>query len=88
MNSTFKITKDLEEDINSILSSFHGKKLVQFYSDKFNVPEEVCSQYIKQKLARNYSVKSLEYIPIMRKYCFILSSLQYVIFLILGISSL
>ena len=83
MNSTFKITKDLEADINSILSSFHGKKLVQFYSDKFNVPEEVCSQYIKQKLARNYSVKSLEYIPIMRKYCFILSSLQYVIFLIL-----
>ena len=33
MNSTFKITKDLEADINSILSSFHGKKLVQLYSD-------------------------------------------------------
>tara|TARA_Y100001936_G_scaffold214045_1_gene223484 strand:- start:1416 stop:2843 length:1428 start_codon:yes stop_codon:yes gene_type:complete len=83
MNSTFKITKDLEADINSILSSFHGKRLVKFYSEKFNVPEEVCSHYIKQKLARSYSVKSKKYIPIMHKSCFFFSFLQYIIFILL-----
>ena len=83
MNSTFKITKDLEKDINSILSSFHGKRLVKFYSDKFNIPQEVCSHYLKQKLARSFSVKSLGYIPIMHKFRFFFSILQYIIFIIL-----
>lgn len=83
MNSTFKITKDLERDINLVLSSYHGKELIKFYSNKFDIPDLVCSQYIKQRLARSYSIKSSSYIPIMNKSRFFFSSLRYMAYVLL-----
>lgn len=81
MKSTFTTIKDLELSINSIVSSNYGNQLVKFYAHRFNIPEEVCSQYIKQKLASNYSVKFSRYIYLLNLSYILFSILKYLFFL-------
>ena len=57
INNTFKFVKNLENEINFLLSSDSGELLNTFYESRFNVPKEVSTQYLKQRIASNYNMK-------------------------------
>lgn len=61
MKNSFKKVKDLELEINSVVSGKFGKQIIKFYSSRLRIPEEICSQYIKQKIASNFNSKLLNF---------------------------
>jgi len=83
MESTFDIVKDLKERIDKFLATSIGEEIIQYYFSRFNIPPEVSSQYIKQKLALNYSVKNNSYLPILKLPYLLISVIKYLIFILI-----
>ena len=83
MKNTFKVVKELESRINLLMSSEPGESLVRFYANRFSIPEEVCSQYIKQKIASNYSIKFSKFSYLMNLSYMFVSIFKHYIFMIL-----
>ena len=82
MKNTFDLVKKLEFKINSMLSSSSGDALIKFYVDRFDIPEEVCSQYIKQRIASNYSIKFSKFNHLMNLSYMLVSIFKHYIFMI------
>ena len=59
MKNTFKVVKELESRINLLISSKQGQLLVRYYMDRFNLPQQIVIQYLKQRIASNFNTKSL-----------------------------
>ena len=57
INNTFKFVKNLENEINFLLSSDSVELLNTFYERRFNVPKEVSTQYLKHRIALSYNMK-------------------------------
>jgi len=57
MSKSFESVKALELKINTIFSGKTSDKVLNFYFSRFKLPQEVVSQYLKAKTARNYDTK-------------------------------
>lgn len=84
MKNTFKLVKDLESRINLLISSNEGQLLVSYYVNRFNLPEHIVNQYLKQRIASNFNTRSEDFHDVMTLPYLFSSILKYIGFLFLA----
>ena len=76
----------LKKDINNILSKKCFLPVLKHYSDKFNIPLDVSSLYIKQRISRCFIMKSDKFDRKLDNAYIIVSIIKYFSFLIYTLS--
>ena len=83
MSKSFLAVKNLEAKINTMLSGRLGEEVASFYLNRFNIPRKVTLQYLKQRIASNYSVKLSRFEGALSLPFLIVSVIRYVGLLLL-----
>jgi len=72
----------LKEDIDNIFSEKHSLPIVKYYSNKFDIPLDISSLYIKQRISRCFYMKSNKFDRKLDNAYIIVSIIKYLLFLI------
>jgi hypothetical protein len=72
----------LKEDIDNIFSEKHSLPIVEYYSNKFDIPLDISSLYIKQRISRCFIMKSNKFDRKLDNAYIIVSIIKYLSFLI------
>ena len=79
---TIEYIVGLKEDINNISSEKHSLPIVEYYSNKFDIPLDISSLYIKQRISRCFIMKSNKFDRKLDNSYIIVSIIKYLSFLI------
>ncbi len=79
---TIEYIVGLKEDINNIFSEKHSLPIVEYYSNKFDIPLDISSLYIKQRISRCFIMKSNKFDRKLDNSYIIVSIIKYLSFLI------
>ena len=77
-SKSFKISAQLKNNIDSLLSGKYGLILFNFYAARFNIPKEVLNQYLKLRISISYNTKNAKFDNILSKSSIFVSIIKYI----------